>query len=214
MSQSSGFCGTSAPTPAPSREQLCSPQEFSLLQGFGQQLLYLCLSPALKQAGEAPLKFADSCVFLGLEIPSKLYREKLLARLCQVSHTAEPWTLVAALPKACALSPAWKGLAPSCPGAAFPNFQRVTTALEDGFPSWDFSSISQIIFFLHSSSQSTSPLMHLPPHAAKQAPGQELGQSHDKDSSFGPDSKCSLCCSHLSPLPSPGLTEHKNFTCS
>lgn len=87
MSQSSGFCDTSVPTPAPSREQLCSPQEFSLPQGFGQHLPFLCLSPGLKQAGKASLKFAASCVFFGLEIPSELYRRKVVGTsLLSQSH--------------------------------------------------------------------------------------------------------------------------------
>lgn len=213
MSQSSGFCDTSVPTPAPSREQLCSPQEFSLPQGFGQHLPSLCLSPGLKQAGKASLKFAASCVFFGLEIPSELYRRKVVGTsLLSQSHR---WALNTCGSPAHGLcfESCLERLAPGCPKAAFPNFRRVTTALEDGLASWEFSSISQIIFFYFSNSQSTSPLMYSLPHAAKQAPGLELAKSHDSGS-FGPDSKCSLCCSHLSPPPSPALTEHQNFTCS
>lgn len=91
MSWSSGLCGTSVPTPAPSREQLCSPRELSLPQGLGQQLLCLCLSPGLKQAGKAPLKFAATCGFLGLEIPSKPHRRKVVsASLLSQSHS---WAL-------------------------------------------------------------------------------------------------------------------------
>lgn len=166
----------------------------------------LCLSPGLKQAGKAPLKFA-ACVFLGLEITSKVYRRKVVSTSLLSQAQAEPWTLVAALSKACALSPAWKGLLQAAQGQLFQTF-RVTTALQGGLASWEFSNISQIIFFLHSNSQCTSPLMHSTPHAAKQAPGWEFGQSHDR-SSFGPDSKCSLCYSHLSAPHSPDLTEPK-----
>lgn len=82
---------------------------------------------------------------------------------------------MAALPKC--FESCLESLDPGCPKAAFPNFQKVTTALEDGLASYQFSNISQIIFFLHPNSQSTAPLMHSLPHAAKQAAGQELGQS-------------------------------------
>lgn len=85
------LCGTSVPTPAPSREQLCSPQELSLPQGSGGQLLCLCLSRGLKQAGKAPPKFAASCAFLGLEIPSKPHRRKVVSTsLLRQSHS---WAL-------------------------------------------------------------------------------------------------------------------------
>lgn len=99
------------------------------------------------QAGKASLKFSASCVFLSLEIPSKLYRRKAVSTSLLSQSQSEPWTLVTALPKACALSPAWKGLLQVAQGQLFQTFREWPLLCRMGLPAGSCSTSVKLHFF-------------------------------------------------------------------